>query len=129
MTIGVRGSATATDLVAAQMPQANVELFEDDLEMLEALRSGEIEAAVSYSPLPEFAVQEFPDELVLAEGGALARRPEGIAVRKGNQGLLNYLNAWTAYYETDPWMKTRRAYWFESDDWVDDIVPSPAIGE
>lgn len=126
VTIGVRNDATSEELVAAEMPQATVLTFEDDLSLLEALRSGRVGAAVTYSPLPEFAVQEFPDELMIPEGGILARRPEGIAVRKGNQSLLNYLNAWTSYYETDPWMRSRRAYWFRSDDWLGMIAPDEA---
>lgn len=43
---------------------------------------------------------------------------EGLAVKKGEQELLNFLNAWVVARLTDKWLGTTRNYWFETIDWV-----------
>ena len=43
---------------------------------------------------------------------------EGLAVKKGEQELLNFLNAWVVARQTDKWLATTHDYWFETIDWV-----------
>ena len=43
---------------------------------------------------------------------------EGLAVKKGEQQLLNFLNAWVVARQTDKWLGTTHDYWFETIDWV-----------
>ena len=43
---------------------------------------------------------------------------EGFAVRKGEPGFINFLNAWIAYWKADGWLDERRRYWFETLDWT-----------
>ena len=43
---------------------------------------------------------------------------EGLAVKKGEQALLNFLNAWVVARQTDKWLGTTREYWFNTIDWV-----------
>ena len=45
---------------------------------------------------------------------------EGLAVKKGEQELLNFLNAWVVARQTDKWLGTTHDYWFETIDWVPD---------
>jgi polar amino acid transport system substrate-binding protein len=45
---------------------------------------------------------------------------EGLAVRKGEQELLNFLNAWVVARQTDRWLGTTHDYWFKTIDWVSD---------
>jgi polar amino acid transport system substrate-binding protein len=45
---------------------------------------------------------------------------EGLAVRKGEQELLNFLNAWVVARQTDKWLGTTHDYWFKTIDWVSD---------
>ena len=46
---------------------------------------------------------------------------EALAVRKGEQEMLNFLNAWIAARQADKWISTTRDYWFESLDWAADV--------
>ena len=46
---------------------------------------------------------------------------EALAVRKGEQDLLNFLNAWVTARKADRWLNTTRDYWFESLDWAKDV--------
>ncbi len=43
---------------------------------------------------------------------------EGLAVKKGEQELLNFLNAWVVARQADKWLGTTHDYWFETIDWV-----------
>lgn len=43
---------------------------------------------------------------------------EGLAVKKGEQELLNFLNAWVVARQTDKWLGATREYWFNTIDWV-----------
>ena len=46
---------------------------------------------------------------------------EAMAVRKGEQEMLNFLNAWIEARTADKWIDTTRNYWFETMDWVADL--------
>jgi polar amino acid transport system substrate-binding protein len=43
---------------------------------------------------------------------------EALAVKKGEQELLNFLNAWVVARRTDKWLVTTREYWFNTIDWL-----------
>ena len=46
---------------------------------------------------------------------------EGLAVKKGEQELLNFLNAWVVSRRTDKWLGTTHDYWFKTIDWVPEL--------
>lgn len=43
---------------------------------------------------------------------------EGLAVKKGEQELLNFLNAWVTAHHSDRWLESTRDYWFRTMDWM-----------
>jgi len=43
---------------------------------------------------------------------------EGLAVKKGEQELLNFLNSWVVARQTDKWLSATREYWFNTVEWV-----------
>ena len=47
---------------------------------------------------------------------------EGLAVKKGEQELVNFLDAWVVARQTDKWLTTAHDYWFETIDWVPDAI-------
>ena len=48
----------------------------------------------------------------------LLAHSEALAVRRGEQGLMNFLNAWITARQSDQWMATTRAYWFDAMSWA-----------
>jgi polar amino acid transport system substrate-binding protein len=46
---------------------------------------------------------------------------EALAVKKGEQAFLNFLNAWVTARQTDKWLGTTRDYWFNTMDWAEKI--------
>lgn len=43
---------------------------------------------------------------------------EGLAVQKGEQEFLNFLNAWVVARKTDKWLGTTHEYWFNTVEWL-----------
>ena len=41
----------------------------------------------------------------------------GMGVKKGEQGLLNFLNAWITARAADKWLSAIHKYWFKSLKW------------
>ena len=46
---------------------------------------------------------------------------EALAVQKGEQELLNFLNAWVTARQADRWLDTTRDYWFSTLEWLEDV--------
>jgi polar amino acid transport system substrate-binding protein len=42
---------------------------------------------------------------------------EALAVKKGEQELLNFMNAWVTARQADKWLPTTHDYWFGTLDW------------
>ena len=51
----------------------------------------------------------------------LLAHSEAMAVRRGEQSLMNFLNAWITAKQSDGWMGTTRGYWFETMGWMTDM--------
>ena len=60
-------------------------------------------------------------DMPLGDSDPLVGYREAMAVRKGEQELLNFLNAWIEARTADKWLASTRDYWFESLDWAEDI--------
>ena len=39
--------------------------------------------------------------------------------------FLNYLDTWIRVQQLHGWLDERKAYWFESDDWFEQIAKNP----
>ena len=118
ITIGVRAGGAPESVARSRFPRASIVTFPGQRALHEALRSGKVDAALAYSPRTTFAVANAQGALAVMTAVSLPSSVEGFAVRKGEQGLLNYLNAWIAYWKADGWLDERRHYWFESLDWT-----------
>lgn len=67
-----------------------------------------------------------PDLLEVPLAAPLVRSVAGLAVKRGNQALLNFLNAWITARSADNLLPTLNAYWFGNDDWTAHLADSPA---
>ncbi len=121
VTIGVVSGAVYESIARSEFPKAKIQLFDNEAELMEAVGTGAINAAMASTPGPEFAMKH---------GGARIYRPladpietldESLAIRKGDVDFLNFLNTWIRYYERNGWLKAKRAYWFENTEWADQL--------
>jgi polar amino acid transport system substrate-binding protein len=49
--------------------------------------------------------------------GTFTVEPIGFAVKKGDPDTLTYFNNWIVVVQSEGWLKERKQYWFETQDW------------
>jgi polar amino acid transport system substrate-binding protein len=117
VTITARLGSTAEVAARKYMPKAKLRLFNDESQVIQEVRNGQVHALVASSPLPEFMAIENPDILFLPLKDTFTKEPIGFAVRKGDVDTLNYFNNWIRVVESEGWLKERKQYWFGTKEW------------
>jgi polar amino acid transport system substrate-binding protein len=115
--IAARLGSTAEMAVRKYMPQAKLQLFDDESQVIQELRSGRVHAMVASAPLPTYLAIENPEVLFLPLQETFTKEPIGFAVRKGDIDTLNYFNNWIRVVEAEGWLKERKQYWFNTKEW------------
>lgn len=77
---------------------------------------------ISSLPAVEFLVMTNGDTVDLPMREPLLGYSEGVAVQKGEQELLNFLDAWVTARTSDKWLTTTHQYWFSTVDWVQEVA-------
>lgn len=119
--IAARLGSTAVTAAKKYMPNAKLRLFDDESQAYQELVNGNAHAVVGSAPTPAFYAIKYPDKLFLPLDETFTREPIGFAVRKGDVDTLNYFNNWIRVVSAEGWLKERKAYWFGSRDWEDQI--------
>jgi len=81
-----------------------------------------VHAFVAPSPIPEFISLKHSDAVDLPLKNPLLTTKEAFAVAKGDQEILNFLNAWIIAHESDEWIESVHQYWFNSLKWQRQVV-------
>jgi len=119
LKIGARAGATTEAAARTRFPKAQITPFDDERKLYAALKDGQVDGALAYAPRTTVAVAQSEGRFAVATSvEGLPHTVEAFAVRRGEQGLLNFLNAWIAYWKADGWLAERHKYWFESLDWT-----------
>jgi polar amino acid transport system substrate-binding protein len=92
----------------------------DDAE--KEILEGRAHAYVSSLPAVQFLVMNNADAIDLPLSDPLVGWAEALAVQKGEQELLNFLNAWITAHKADRWLDATREYWFKSLDWTQELM-------
>lgn len=112
----VKGTVSA-DLAKRVFPDAKLDLRETEEDATSAVVNGTVHAFVSSSPIPEFISLKHPNEVDLPLKNPLLTTKEAFAIKKNNQEMLNFLNAWIIAHEADEWIESSHKYWFNSLKW------------
>ena len=117
VTIAARLGTTAASAVKQYLPRAKVRLFDNEAQAVQELLLGRVHAVVASAPLPQFQALKHPDKLFVPIRDTFTKEPIGFAVRKGDPDMLNYLDNWIRVVDSEGWLKIRKQYWFETQDW------------
>lgn len=114
---------TVADTLAHSVSQtlfdrANVNVFPAAGPAEEEVVEGRAHAYLAGMPEVRFLVLKNPVKLDLPLNEPLLASSEALAVRKGEQQLLNFLDAWVTARQTDKWLATSREYWFGTLEWM-----------
>ena len=102
--------------------KADIKLFATGEEAGAAVVNGDAHAYLGSLTQTKFLAMNNPDEVDLPVNEPLIASREAMAVSKGEQELLNFLNAWVTARQADLWIATTRDYWFETLQWTNDVA-------
>jgi len=117
VTIAARLGTTAAAAVKQYLPRAKVRLFDNEAQAIQEVLLGRAHAVVASAPLTQFQALKHPDTLFVPIKDTFTKEPIGFAVRKGDPDMLNYLDNWIRVVDSEGWLKIRKHYWFETQEW------------
>ena len=111
-------SNTVSENIANQVfSKATLKSFTKSEDAINAVKKGDIHALVASSPIPQFLAIKYPDQVDVPLSKPLLSYKTGMAINKGEQEFLNYLNSWITARDAEGWLGAKHKYWFESLDW------------
>ncbi|SDB50424.1 polar amino acid transport system substrate-binding protein [Desulfonatronum thiosulfatophilum] len=119
--IVARTGTTAQRAAETFFPDAQRKYFEKEPQAVQELLMGRAHALIGNAPLPSQEAIKNPDRLFQPIPENLTREPVGIAMRKGDPDMLNYVNSWILQITGEGWIQERYKFWFETMDWKDQV--------
>ncbi len=113
----ITGTAAET-LVHKLFDNATKMVVKEAADAAKAVVSGNVHAYVASFPQPEFLALQHPDKIDIPLSKPLLTYKAGLAVQKGEQEWLNFLNSWVTAREADQWLSAAHKYWFSSLEWA-----------
>ncbi len=117
VTIGVVSNTVSEKLAKKLFNHSQIKSFIKTKDAKNAVIEGKIHALISSSPTPHFLALKHPEKIDVPLDKPLLGYQTGMAVNKGEQELLNYLNAWITARDAEGWLSAKHKFWFESLDW------------
>jgi polar amino acid transport system substrate-binding protein len=119
VTIGVVQASSYVDMVKNYMPDATLKEFAGGgPSVAQAVASGRVDAAVMDRGGAMQYVGAFPGMHML--DGVIRKEPLAFAVRPENTHLLEFLNNYIRFIQTDGELDKMLDYWWNSTDWEKD---------
>lgn len=103
---------------------AEIRTFADGPAAEKELAGGRVHAYFTSVPDARILARRHPDTVDLPLATPLVRSVSGLAVKRGNQAVLNYLNAWIAARWADNLLPSLANYWFSGDEWTRSLKPA-----
>jgi len=120
--IAVVNKTLAHSVTQAFFDKATITVYPSGSEAGEAVIKGEAHAYFASLTQTRFLALNNGDKVDLPISEPLLASREAIAVKKGEQELLNFLNAWVTARRADRWIETTRDYWFETLEWAEEVA-------
>ena len=117
ITLVCRMGATPVAAIKKFMPKAKMRQFDDEGQALQEVLNGNAHAMVSSAPFPQFQALKHPESLFVPVKEDFTKEPIAMAIRKGDVDTLTVLNGWITIVGSEGWLKERKSYWFETQDW------------
>lgn len=127
--IGVMTGATGEAIAHTRFPQAEIKSFDDVMNAVAAIQSGQLDAIVTAYPTA-FQIAKKNSELRLV-AEALSEEDTSIGLRKNSGDLLPSVNQAIAELKSDGVLADMRKRWFKADlgPYEDPDIPLPTQGK
>ena len=121
VVISVVADTLASSVAETFFDRANIKVFPSSDRAETEVVEGRAHAYLATVPEVNFLAVKNTGDIDVPLAEPLMASSEGLAVKKGEQELLNFLNAWVTARRTDKWLGTARDYWFETMDWAQEV--------
>lgn len=113
-------SGTVTAATAKEY-LGNSELLEinDESKAIQDLRNGALDGLIAEQPLPDALAHSFSEQLRTLDVSTYGKTAHAFAVRRGDQDLLDVVNAWLIYEDAAGWIQSREQFWIHSPAWIE----------
>ena len=127
--IGVMTGTTGESIAVKRFPKAEVKSFDDIMDAVAAIKSGQLDAIITAYPAALQAAKMNPDLWRLPE--PLENEDTAIAVKKGNDALLGDVNRIIAELKSDGTLESMKNRWFKADlaPYEERKIPSQKSGK
>ncbi len=122
ITFAARRGATPVEVIMDEFPDAELLLFDEDGAALQEVLNNNAHATVTQISTVNRNAREFPDVLSTRPDVVYSPRGQAFAVRKGDPDAIFFFNTWIAQQWRTGWLEERQQYWFESDEWEDQVM-------
>ena len=122
ITIAVVKDTLAYSVSETLFGKAKIKVFANAAQAGQAVVDGEAHAYLASLTQAKFLALNNSDKIDLPVSKPLLASKEALAIKKGEQELLNFLNAWVTARQADRWIATTRDYWFETLEWAEDVA-------
>lgn len=118
---------TVKDTFAASVAKmlfasAELKVFSTRDEAESEILEGRAHVYLASMPEAQFLALKYADVVDVPMAEPMIANSEALAVKKGEQQMLNFLNAWVTARQSDKWLPTTRDYWFATLDWTKDVA-------
>ena len=120
VVIAVVADTFAASVAQTFFGQANIKTYPSSASAERDVVEGRAHAYLATVPEVNFLALKNERAVDVPMAEPLLASSEGLAVKKGEQELLNFLNAWVTARQSDKWLVTTRDYWFETMNWMPD---------
>jgi len=110
-----------SDVAKLVFDQSDLRIMANSDAAQKALLDGKVHAYVTTLTEATFLTLEQPDKVDMPLAKPLLVSVTGMGVKRGEQELLNFLNAWVTARAADKWLSATQKYWFQSLKWREAI--------
>ena len=121
ITITTVSDSLAAGVASRLFDEADVQVFAEPGPAEAEVLEGRAHAYLATMPEVRFLTLKNSRIVDMPISEPLLASTEALAVRKGEQELLNFLNAWVTARQSDKWIPTTYEYWFGTLDWLERI--------
>jgi polar amino acid transport system substrate-binding protein len=116
-SVAVVADTVSHDFVKRNFDKIEIKSFKTSEEATNAVTGGEAHVFVGSVPQPRFLALSHPKKVDSPLTKPLLAYKIGMAVNKGEQEWLNFLNSWITARQADKWLTVTHKYWFDNLSW------------
>jgi polar amino acid transport system substrate-binding protein len=119
--IAIVADTFSAGLAGQLFDAAEIKTFADGPAAEKELAEGRVHAYLTSVPDARIVALHHPDVVDLPLAAPLVKSVSGLAVKRGNQAVLNYLNSWVVAHWADNLLPSLAKYWFSGDEWIQNL--------